>query len=134
VCLYNVASKQGRSKKFHSPLSGPFEITANLPDLNYELLGNNCNTIVVHINRMKPCYGPVQHESNPARKWRRKVKSSGDKLRKLRTPAAILSYPLAIDEFPDRGSPTPPNTPVTIMLSAGRERSDTTCLPPYTPL
>jgi hypothetical protein len=40
VYLYNPAVKPRHSRKFHFPWSGPFQITAKLSDLNYELLGH----------------------------------------------------------------------------------------------
>jgi len=41
VYLYNPAVKPGTSKKFHFPWSGPFEITAKISDLNYEILDHS---------------------------------------------------------------------------------------------
>jgi hypothetical protein len=53
VYLYNPAVKPGLSKKFHFLWSGPFQVTAKLSYLNYELLHNQGRKFVVHVNRMK---------------------------------------------------------------------------------
>jgi hypothetical protein len=66
IYLYNPAVKPGRSKKFHYLWSGPFQVTAKLSDLNYELLGNQGRKFIVHVNRMKLCHRDISPEPNPA--------------------------------------------------------------------
>ena len=53
VYLYNPAEKPGLTRKFFKPWSGPFQITAKVSELNYEILGKNDRKSVVHINRLK---------------------------------------------------------------------------------
>jgi len=53
------------SKKFHFSWTGPFQVTAKLSDLNYELLGHNDRKFIVNINRLKPCNRAANRKSNP---------------------------------------------------------------------
>jgi hypothetical protein len=41
VYLYNPAKKLGKCFKFHKYWTGPFQITAKLSDLNYEIISMN---------------------------------------------------------------------------------------------
>ena len=58
VYLYNPAKKPGKCFKFHKYWTGPFQITAKLSDLNYEITSMNNKTQVVHVNRLKIAYNP----------------------------------------------------------------------------
>jgi len=57
VYLFNPARKPGLSKKFFSAWSGPFRVMAKLSESNYEILGQSGRKFVVHLNRLKACYG-----------------------------------------------------------------------------
>ena len=65
VYLYNPARKPGLSRKFFKPWSGPFQITANVSDLNYKILGHKDRKLVVHVNRLKAAHGYNGRESKP---------------------------------------------------------------------
>jgi len=58
VYLYNPAQKHGKCFKFHKYWTGPFQITAELSDLNYGIISMNNKTRVVHVNRLKIAYNP----------------------------------------------------------------------------
>jgi hypothetical protein len=91
VYLYNPAMKPRHSKKFHFLWSGPFQITAKLSDLNYELLGHKARKFIVHVNRLKPCLGPAKQEAKPTPRCRTKIKPKATiglgTLEKLKTPS-----------------------------------------------
>ena len=53
IYLYNPVRKLGKCFKFHKFRTGPFEITAKLSDLNYEITSMSHKKQVVHVNRLK---------------------------------------------------------------------------------
>ena len=59
VWLYNPAIKQGRTKKFANLWRGPYTIVDKTGPVNYriQLIGGS-QTLIVHYNRIKLCYGP----------------------------------------------------------------------------
>jgi hypothetical protein len=57
VYLYRPAIKPGLTRKFHRPWAGPYQITRKTSELNYEILGQDGRTQVVHVNRLKKAYG-----------------------------------------------------------------------------
>jgi len=128
--------------------TGPFQVIARLSDLTYEILGHNDRRFVVHVNRLKPCHGTANRESNQIPKWPRKTTARGDKVSSAKrdaviTPPAILSYPLAgnislhRDSLSATSSPIAPPRPVSTPPSAGdiedEERLDPTYFPPIPP-
>jgi len=77
VYLYNPARKPGLSRKFCKPWSGPFQITAKVSDLNYEILGHKDRKMVLHVNRLKAAHGDDGRELKPrTRRKRRPRKNS----------------------------------------------------------
>ncbi len=58
VWLFIPAVKSGRSRKFSSLWRGPYTVVDKLGPVNYriQLLGTS-RTLIVHRNRLKPCYG-----------------------------------------------------------------------------
>lgn len=75
VWLYTPAIKQGRTKKFACLWCGPYTVVDKTGPVNYliRLIGGS-QTLVVHRNRLKLCYGepkllnakpPTNQPSNP---------------------------------------------------------------------
>jgi transposase InsO family protein len=58
VYLYNPAVKVGQCRKFRKVWSGPFQITAKISDLNYEIVSQDQKRQVVHVNRLKKAHDP----------------------------------------------------------------------------
>lgn len=73
VYLFNPAKKPGKCFKFHKYWTGPFQITAKLSDLNYEIISMNNKTQVVHVNRLKIAWNPET--------WKPKQKLENTKIR-----------------------------------------------------
>jgi len=74
VYLYNPAIKPVLSRKFFKPWSGPFQITAKLSELNYEIRRENDRKSVVRINRLKLAHGEIDRDSNPRPQYRRRMR------------------------------------------------------------
>ncbi|KRX83389.1 hypothetical protein T06_14663 [Trichinella sp. T6] len=57
VWLYCSASKSRPSRKFTTPWTGPFGIVKEVSGLNYRIrsISNPRRTLLVHVNRLKPC-------------------------------------------------------------------------------
>jgi hypothetical protein len=89
VYLYKPAVKPGLSKKFHYLWSGPFQVTAKLSDLNYELLGNQRRKFVVHENRMKMCHSDVRVEPKPVPRRMRPPRLASDRPKKNLTRSPV---------------------------------------------
>ena len=67
VWLYTPAVKSGRTKKFSLLWRGPYTVFDRTGDANYkiQLIGSS-HSMIVHRNRLKPCYGDPtsrQHQS-----------------------------------------------------------------------
>jgi hypothetical protein len=61
VLLYVPHVKAGKSRKFHHPWRGPYQILERTSPVNYrirELTGNRRLTLVVHANRLKMYFPP----------------------------------------------------------------------------
>jgi hypothetical protein len=56
IYLYNPSRTPGKCNKFHKFWTGHFKVTANLSELNYEIISTNNKKQGVHVNRMKPAY------------------------------------------------------------------------------
>jgi hypothetical protein len=148
VYLFNPAVKPRHSRKFHFPWSGPFQITAKLSDLNYELMGHQAKKFVVHVNRLKPCFGHAKPEAKPTPRRRIKAKPRGKRVSKstqeVANPPAIATYYSLVVEKPRDSdavdAPPAPETPPSptsetpsVRNSEREERSDPTYNPPDTP-
>jgi hypothetical protein len=57
--LYNPAIKVGVSAKFRRPWVGPWRITEKRSQLNYVITDQREKRRVVHVNRLKRAYAPV---------------------------------------------------------------------------
>jgi hypothetical protein len=88
VYLYNPAMKVGQCRKFRKVWTGPFQITAKISDLNYEIVSQNSKKQIVHVNRLKWAYDPGI--------WRPKPKQHNLAKRK---PPAPLRDELEEDEI-----------------------------------
>jgi hypothetical protein len=64
IYLYCPARRPGLSKKFYRCWAGPYDVTAKISELNYEILGQNERKFIVHI-RLKPAFNDVIERSNP---------------------------------------------------------------------
>ena len=66
VWLYTLAIKRGRTKKFASLCRGPYTVVDKTGLVNYRIrLVGGSHTLIVHYNRLKPCYGePVGRRRN----------------------------------------------------------------------
>ena len=60
VYLYNPAIKVGVSSKFRRPWIGPWRITEKKSRLNYVITDQRGKQLVVHVNRLKRAYDPVE--------------------------------------------------------------------------
>ena len=56
--------------------SGPFQITAKISDLNYEILGHKDPKLVVHVNRLKAAHGYDGRESKPRTRRKRRTRKN----------------------------------------------------------
>jgi hypothetical protein len=69
VYLYNPAVKVGLPAKFRKPWIGPFKVVNKRSRLNYVIRSQQGKENVVHINRLKKAYGPINwQESRPKEK------------------------------------------------------------------
>ena len=143
VYLYNPTRRPGLSRKFAKSWSGPFQITAKISDLNYEILGHNNRKWVVHINRLKAAHGYEARDSNPrkprASRQRKDTASSHDSDElpdvQLGTRPLLKEVPQGQDTVhnpplcsPDQSPPT--NHTLDTPMS---ERHDPSYLPESTP-
>ena len=125
VYLYNPARKPGKCFKFHKFWTGPFQVTAKLSELNYEIVSMSHRKQVVHINRMKLAYdkeiwkpklGPEVNSkpaTRPNKRARQRVtqpvESEEDEVRI--GPFPLLKARPPVDQVEPR---TPPNLPPDI--------------------
>jgi len=65
VYLYNPARKPGKCFKFHKFWTGPFQVTAKLSELNYEIVSMSHKKQVVHISRLKLVYDTEIWKTKP---------------------------------------------------------------------
>ena len=79
VYLYNPAPKLGKCFQFHKFWTGPFEITAKLSDLNYEITSMSHKKQDVHVNRLKMAYDLkiCKPKPNPETSKKRKNREAG---------------------------------------------------------
>jgi len=141
IYLFNPARKLGLSKKFYPSWTGPYRVTAKLPDLNYEILGQNGRKLVVHLNRLKAYRGATDRDPIQKSKGSQKARPKQDAMsrpdqRTYTFPVATLPYPFACDNSltgePPPSCP-PASPPASTLPSAGEtetaERSDPNFLP-----
>ena len=62
VYLYTPAVKKGVSAKFRRPWVGPWRVTERKSRLNYAIVDKRGKRLVVHVNRLKKAYAPVDLE------------------------------------------------------------------------
>jgi hypothetical protein len=62
VYLYNTAVKMGVSAKFRRPWVWPWRVTGRKNRLNYAIVDHRGKLLVVHVNRLKKAYAPVDWE------------------------------------------------------------------------
>jgi len=62
VYLYNPAIKAGVSAKFRRPWVGPWQVIERRSRLNYVIVDKRGKQLVVHINRLKKAYDPVERQ------------------------------------------------------------------------
>ena len=71
IWLHNPARKVGRSPKLHRPWEGPYQVTAVLSDSTYRIqlskAGSRRRGIVVHHDRLKPCFCREEERYNGIR-------------------------------------------------------------------
>ena len=60
VYLYNPAIKADVSAKFRRPWAGPWQVIERRSRLNYVIVDKRGKQMVVHINRLKKAYDPVE--------------------------------------------------------------------------
>jgi len=143
VYLYCPARKPGLSKKFRCSWAGPYEITAKISDLNYEIAGHNGRKSIFHLNRLKLAYNDVIKTSNPRprRQRREGTRRTSVSSENCEGPGTITlgRLPL-VTSLPSRddGPPAPPtHLPYSFPPPADspmiEDRSDLTYLPPDTP-
>ena len=144
VYLYNPARKLGKCFKFHKFWTGPFEITAKLSDLNYEITSMGHKKQVVHVNRLKMAYDLKIWKPKPKleiSKKRKNQKAVKPEEQEEENEMQIGSLPLLkrgrlIEGLEPR---TPQNqvpcTPVSASqtVSPHSERRDPSYEPPRTP-
>jgi len=63
VYLYNPAIKLGVSSKFRRPWVGPWRITEKKSRFNYVTAEKRGKQLVVHVNRLKRAYDPVEWQA-----------------------------------------------------------------------
>jgi ribosomal protein L21E len=71
VYLYNPAVKAGLSAKFRRPWTGTWRVTERKSRLNYAIVNQQGKRLVVHVNRLKKAYAPVDREAESKQGTRR---------------------------------------------------------------
>ena len=84
VYLYNPAREAGQCHKFHEAWTGPFKMTAKLPDPNCEIVSLNHKKQILHVNRLKDSHNPEAWKPKPERKLKTN-KEKSDTNRRRRT-------------------------------------------------
>jgi len=84
VYLYNPALKMGVSAKFRRPWVGPWRVTEKKSRLYYAIVDQRGKRLVVHFNRLKKAYAPVDweraDERQPSRTKRPKRRPTEEEL------------------------------------------------------
>jgi len=142
--LCNPARKPRKCFKFHKCWTGPFKITAKLPDLNYEIIGMNHKKKTVHANRLKEAYDPeiLKPKQEPEARKKRKNKRSPRSENQEEEEIQIGSFPLLEiqpqETVVEPGTPPSqdPDTPESAQQRVDTphsERTDLNYEPPSTP-
>jgi hypothetical protein len=74
VYLYNPAIKVGASAKFRRPWVGTWRITEKKSWLNYVIVNQRGKQLVVHVNRLKTAYDPVDWQETKREKPEQRVR------------------------------------------------------------
>ena len=74
VYLYNPAIKVGVSSKFRRLWIGPWRITKKKSRLNYVITDQRGKQLVVHVNRLKRAFDPVEWQVTKREKTERNVR------------------------------------------------------------
>jgi transposase InsO family protein len=140
VYLYQPTRRPGLSAKFFRPWGGPFQVTAKLSDLNYEIQDQYGKRQIVHINRLKAAHDPTHWK--PRSKPKRATKSN----REIPDPevdigeAGIAARPIPIRQEVPTGNcrplapaTVPPEPPRQVLDTPSSERADPSYFPPTTP-
>jgi hypothetical protein len=74
VYLYNPAIKVGVSAKFRRPWVATWRITEKKSRLNYVIVNQHGKQLVVHVNRLKRAYDPVNWQETKREKPEQRVR------------------------------------------------------------
>jgi len=107
--LYNPAGKPGKCFKFHKFWIGPFQVTATLSELNYEIVIVSHKKHVVHINRLNLAYNTDIWKPKPSPEVNSKPATRPNKRERQR-----VTQPFEPEEDEVRIGPFP-------LLRQGRE-------------
>jgi len=145
VYLYNPAVQKGVSARFRRPCVGPWRVTEKKSRLNYAIVDGRGKRLVVHVNRLKKAYGPVDWERadkrQPSRTNRPKRRPTEEVGYETLSPGPIESRDPLVEHPPvERQTPgkdqnmdnpasdfSPPEAP-------SNHRRDSTYAPSDTPL
>ena len=145
VYQYRPAIKPGLTRKFHRPWAGPYQITRKTSELNYEILGQDGRTQVVHVNRLKKAYGSNHWKPKSGQRTVKKtprVLAKHTELSDEEEEPKVGSFPLAVTDFPadtcEREPPTyqTPRSPDRTQPETDTpspQREDQNYRPPGTP-
>jgi hypothetical protein len=85
---YTIPHEGQVCKKFQRSWAGPYDITAKISDLNYEIRGQKERNFIVHINSIKPAYNVVVEKPNLRTRQQR-----GERARKALLSSDSCEYP-----------------------------------------
>ena len=109
--IYNPAVKAGVSAKFRRPWTGPWRVTARKSRLNYEVMNQQGKRVVVHVNRLKRAYNPVDWKEPKKGKLGKEVRPKRpqpgeEEAQEVSSPGPILSrVPQVENRQPEHRSP-----------------------------
>ena len=146
VNFYNPAVKAGVSVKFRRPWIGPRRVTVRKSWLNYEIMNQQGKRIVVHVNRLKRAYQPLEWQGPKKGKAVEKVRPKRrqpeeEEEQEVSSPGPILSRsPLVENRQPEPPSPVrdrqvldTPNLGPSPQEAPSNHRVDPTYAPSDTP-
>jgi len=140
VYLYQPARRPGLSAKYFCPWTGPYQVTAKISNLNYEIQDRKAKRQIVHINRLKAAHDsslwrPI-NERNRSRKPNSKSPvtiDSGEEAELLARPISLVQEVPTGDRRPLVPTPVVPQPAPQVLNTPGSERSNPSYFPPTTP-
>ena len=130
VYLYTPATKVGQSKKFQKFWTGPYQVTRKISELNYEIADRDDKRSIVHVNRLKRCYGqgfcqpkrPTGVRKKPQVRDSKRASLTEEREGDIRVGTRPL---LLADDLTDKIESATPRNPTLDTPDTGRRDLDT---------